>query len=412
MDRESTLAVQLQTTSAAWVDVGHLHQANNRNWFEFDDSYWNLAHRPVLGQIFEEHGRAWKPSARVALPHWFSHLLPEGRLRQAVAAAAHSSEVNEFDLLRLLGPSDLPGAIRVVLLDSQGNLTTMPDEADDEDADRRDDPILKFSLAGVQLKFSIYGDERGLTVPVGGQAGNFILKFPDGRPGFTGVPEAELGCILLAQRAGIDAVSASIISPYDVDGLKGWAQRSTGKALLVKRFDRREDDVRIHMEELAQVVDVPTAVINAKYTRANFETIGVLIGALCGVESIRSVIDRIVLNVIIGNGDAHLKNWAIQYIDGRTPTLSPLYDVLPTVLYIPKDNLGLNLDKSKSFEAVTPASFDRLGSRTGFGVTEARKQARDAAERILSHWNVLADYLSLQGFANLSERRERLGLLQ
>lgn len=408
MGREATLALQLQVSSGAWVDVGYLHHAGNRNWFEFGDSYWRLGDRPVLGQIFEEHGREWQPSARVALPHWFSHLLPEGRLRDAVAATAHSHEANEFDLLKLLGPSDLPGAVRVVPADSRGEYV-LPEAGQDEDIDR-DDPLLKFSLAGVQLKFSVYGDGKGLTVPATGQAGNVILKFPDERPSFSGVPEAELACLTLAKLAGIDAADATLVSPHDVRGLEEWARRSSGMALAVKRFDRRDDDVRIHMEELAQVMDIPTAVVGAKYSRANFELIGVFVGALCGIESVAAVIDRIVLNVLVGNGDAHLKNWAVRYVDGRSPVLSPLYDVLPTVLYLPGDNLGLNLNKSKSFEDVVPESFDRLGARTGFGVNEARQRAREAAERITAHWHLLSDHLDADAYRRLSTRRDKLGL--
>lgn len=395
----TTLGLQIQVSSGEWIDVGLLHHAANRNWFEFHDSYWRLANRPVLGQIFEEHSRAWRPSAKVALPHWFSHLLPEGRLRSAVAAAAHSHEVNEFDLLKLLGPSDLPGAIRVVPLDSHGDYILS------------DDPLLKFSLAGVQLKFSVYGHGKRLTVPVVGQAGNVILKFPDERSDFSGVPEAELACLTLASRAGIDTVDASLVSPHDVSGLEDWARRSSGMALAVKRFDRRDDDVRIHMEELAQVMDIPAAVARAKYNRANFETVGMHIGTLCGVDAVGAVIDRIVLNVIVGNGDAHLKNWAIRYVDGKSPTLSPVYDVLPTVLYIAGDDLGLNLNKSKSFDDVVPESFDRLGARTHFGVGQARRQAQDAVERIVGQWGVLSDYLSADAFRRLSARRDKLPLL-
>lgn len=409
MGRESTLAVQIQVGSGAWVDVGYLHHAGNRNWFEFTDSYWRLGDRPVLGQIFEEHGQGWRPNARVALPHWFSHLLPEGRLRSAVAATAHSHEVNEFDLLKLLGPSDLPGAVRVVPADSRGEYV-VPEGGHEDDAER-DDPLLKFSLAGVQLKFSVYGDGKRLTVPAVGQAGNVILKFPDERPGFAGVPEAELACLTLASRAGIDVASATLVSPHDVEGLEDWARRSSGMALAVKRFDRRDDDVRVHMEELAQVINIPTAVERAKYNRANFETIAVFVGALCGDDAVAAVIDRIVLNVLVGNGDAHLKNWAVRYPDGRTPVLSPLYDVLPTVLYLPHDDLGLNLNGSKVFEDVVPESFDRLGVRTGFGVSEARQRVRHAVERITDHWSTLSESLGAETFARLSARRDRLALL-
>jgi serine/threonine-protein kinase HipA len=392
------------------VDVGYLHHADNRNWFEFADSYWRLGDRPVLGQIFEEHGQAWRPSARVALPHWFSHLLPEGRLRSAVAAAAHSHEVNEFELLRLLGPSDLPGAVRVVPADSHGEYL-VPDGGGEEDPER-DDPLLKFSLAGVQLKFSVYGDGKRLTVPATGQAGNVILKFPDERPSFSGVPESELACLRLAGDAGIDAADAQLVSPHDVTGLEDWARRSVGMALAVRRFDRRDDDVRIHMEELAQVMDIPTAVDRAKYTRANFETIAIFVGALCGTDEVAAVIDRVVLNVLVGNGDAHLKNWAFRYVDGRTPVLSPLYDVLPTVLYLPGDDLGLNLNGSKSFADVVPKSFDKLGARTGFGVDRARLRVKDAVERIIDHWRVLGDYLGADAYRQLTLRRDELAIVE
>ena len=64
--------------------------------------------------MFEEHGRFWRPNAHVALPRWFSHLLPEGRLREAVANAAGVSGQREFELIRRLGATDLPGAIRVI----------------------------------------------------------------------------------------------------------------------------------------------------------------------------------------------------------------------------------------------------------------------------------------------------------
>lgn len=54
MGRESTLAVQLQANSGNWVEVGHLHHADNRNWFEFTDTYWRLGDRPVLGQVLSQ----------------------------------------------------------------------------------------------------------------------------------------------------------------------------------------------------------------------------------------------------------------------------------------------------------------------------------------------------------------------
>lgn len=405
-----SLLVQLQRPTSDWVDVGYLHSSGNRIWFEFLEGYWDLPRRPVLGQAFEEHGRAWRPSSRVALPNWFSHLLPEGRLRRAVAEAAHTDSKHEFQLLRRLGTSDLPGAVRVIPVDRAGNID-VPGLVELEDGPDDGDPLLKFSLAGAQLKFSVYGQVgRGITVPSAGQAGNVILKFPDNRPGFAHVPEAELSCLELAAAAGIRTARGALVDPREVRGLEEWAAHANGYALAVDRFDRRPDEVRVHMEELAQILEIPTAVESAKYKRANFELIAVIVEALCGTEAVAEVIDRVVFNVLIGNGDAHLKNWAVLYVDGMTPSLSPLYDVLPTVLYIPNDNLGLKLNGSRLFEDVGPASFARMGSRTEYGAAQAVRRAREAVDRVLDGWSILADHLSKEDFRSLTARLATLVL--
>jgi serine/threonine-protein kinase HipA len=196
MEHESALLVTLQTPIGDWVDVGYLRNFREKNWFEFAASYWDLPDRPVLGQIFEERGRNWRPSARVALPNWFSHLLPEGRLRLAVANAAHTNSKREFNLLARIGRDDLPGAVRMSPAAAPTSSVTPADHLETADEpDDADDPLLKFSLAGVQLKFSVYQGQKGLAVPAKGRAGNVVLKFPDDRPGYAGVPEAELACL-------------------------------------------------------------------------------------------------------------------------------------------------------------------------------------------------------------------------
>lgn len=411
MNRESVLLVQLQEPSGNWADVGLLRNRDGRNWFEFSDSYWGRADRPVLGQIFEERGQMWEPSTHVALPRWFSHLLPEGRLRVAVAQAANINKNREFELIRRLGATDLPGAARVVEPAAAfPDAAALPPSAGERGEDG-EHPLLKFSLAGAQLKFSVYGDDRGLTVPVAGRAGNCIAKFPDGRPGFDGVPEAELAALELARAAGIEVPLVRLVDPSSIGGLDEWAAAAAGQALVIQRFDRRGIDGRVHMEELAQVLDIPTARDSAKYRGANFETVAVFVAALAGVERVGEVIDRIVLNVLVGNGDAHLKNWAFLYPDGRHPTLSPLYDVLPTVLYIQNDDLGLNLAGNKRFDAVTVGSFEAVGRRSGYGADLARKRAREAADRVLDNWSVLKHHLDRDSFARLSDRLTTLRLV-
>jgi serine/threonine-protein kinase HipA len=232
MGRESVLVIQMQVVTGTWIDVGYLNNRDEKNWFRFDESYWARADRPVLGQIFEEQGRAWQPNAHVALPRWLSHLLPEGGVRDAVARAARVSKNREFELIRRLGSTDLPGAIRAVVPSQRVPSWSIPAHADEADG-AEEDPLLKFSLAGAQLKFSVYGNERGLAVPIRGRAGNYIVKFPDGRPGFGGVPQAELGALELAQAIGIDTPKAMLIDPSTVTGLEEWARRVSGSALAI-----------------------------------------------------------------------------------------------------------------------------------------------------------------------------------
>lgn len=409
----SVLLVDLQIPSGSWVNVGTLHKQEQRNWFEFSVEYWHLPDRPVLGQIFEERGRVWKPTARVALPHWFSHLLPEGQLRQAVADVSGTNSKREFELIVRLGKDDLPGAVRIQASSELCREREVPSMEEGGDEGDNEDPLLKFSLAGAQLKFSLYGNQRkGLTVPVKGQAGNYIAKFPDGRPGFDGVPESEAACIELARAVGISTPEYFLVSPLSIGGLKRWAAGVSANALAVKRFDRRDDDVRVHMEEFAQIRNIGTATENAKYKMANLELIAVLAQALCGMDSVGEVIDRIVLNILIGNGDAHLKNWAVIYPDGKTPQLSPIYDVCPTVIFLPNDDLGLKLGGTRSFSDFNTRSFDDIGIRTGFGVANARDQALKAREKLLDKWATLRDFLGRERYEILSRRLRRLPIVK
>lgn len=407
----SALIVQLEAPGARLIDVGYLLNAGVKNWFEFSDSYWDLPDRPILGQTFEEHGRSWQPSAHVALPHWFSHLLPEGRLRDAVASAAGTSRAREFNLLARIGVDDLPGALRIGPADELSAVRRPPELAIAESHDNSGNPLLKFSLAGAQLKFSIFRNAKGFAVPAKGQAGNVIAKLPDNRPGFSDVPIAELASLNLARLSGIDTPEASLVSLSEIAGLEDWARETAAPALAVDRFDR-DGNGRVHMEELAQVLNIPAAAETAKYARANFETIASLIGGLAGPGSVGDVISRIVFNVLIGNGDAHLKNWAVLYPNGITPVLSPIYDVLPTVLYMPGDDMGLKLAGSRSFESVRIQSFDKIGQRTSLGVGEARMHAREAAGRVLANWDSLRDILPSASFDALSVRLETLDLVK
>ena len=403
------LLVQLQAPDGRWRDVGHLQSEANTNRFTSLRSYWDTPRRPVLGQVFEQHSPTWVSTAHTALPNWFSHLLPEGRLRAEVSRATGINTHTEFSLLRMLGQTDLPGAVRVVPGDeateeAAAEIADAVEGAADERAS-----VLKFSLAGLQMKFSVSRTEKGLTVPIAGAAGDVILKLPDPRDGFDGVPEAEYAAMRLARSVGIPAAAVELVETSSVAGLGTWSDTDRA-SLAVSRYDRLSEGLRVHTEELAQVFGISTGRPQEKYSHTNFETIARTIATLVSPEAALDVVDRIVLNVLVGNGDAHLKNWSLIYPDGINASLSPVYDVVPTVLWIPNDDLGLNLNGSKSFEAVEVRSFERLAITSDLDVSAVTERVTTTVERVLYRWADFVGELRRDHARVLTERLQSLPL--
>src|SRR5208282_626440 len=166
--------------------------AGDRQIFAFEQSYIDDPQRPTLSLSFK--GRtgglvtALRPVPR-RVPPFFSNLLPEGHLREYLAKLADVNPEREFFLLAVLG-ADLPGALVITPLESDAG----EDDGHHDDADRDDDrhreAVMRFSLAGVQLKFSAVTEASGgLTVPAGGMGGSWIVKLPSAR--FARVPENE-----------------------------------------------------------------------------------------------------------------------------------------------------------------------------------------------------------------------------
>lgn len=402
------LLVQLQNPNGDWVDVGLLHPSNGKNWFESFSSYWSLPFRPVLGQVFEEHSPDWRPSAHASIPRWFSHLLPEGQLRQVIARAAGIHAASEMSLAQILGADDLPGATRFV--PASGDSLSAPQGLDEEFHDKEVEPELKFSLAGLQMKFSLRRSEKGLTVPARGSAGNVILKLPDQRPTFAMVPEVEYATLTFAGLVGLDAPVVRLFDATSVPELKSYTLGLTGNSLAVDRFDRSMGDHRIHAEEFAQILHVATT-DRGKYKTANFETVANTAARLVGQGATEEVIDRLIFNILVGNGDAHLKNWAFIYPDGVNPMLSPVYDVLPTVLYIDRDHLGMNLGGTKDFASLTTNSFRRLGEVAGVGDSFATNRAAATTERVLDRWDDYRSLLPREAAERLTRRLATLAIV-
>jgi len=166
------------------------HVGGDRTLFAFTEEYINDQNRSLLGLGFKDSlGQLitdFNPTQTKIIP-WFSNLLPEGHLRRYLAKRARVKSVREFFLLWMLG-QDLPGAVVAQSADGEAYPPTARRGYDHEEEFREE--VMRFSLAGVQLKFSaIENARKGLTIPVQGVGGDRIIKLPSRQ--FGALPENE-----------------------------------------------------------------------------------------------------------------------------------------------------------------------------------------------------------------------------
>lgn len=316
----------------------------DRSIFTFDDDYAEDPQRPMLslsfksatGGLIRDHR-----STQTRLLPYFSNLLPEGRMRDYLAERAGVKASREFFLLWALG-ADLPGATRIVSGDGEGP-PVGAGGADETARAARADRALRFSLAGVQLKFSALADPgKGLTIPVRGEGGDWIVKLPSVQ--YAGVSENEFAMMSLARAIGIETPEIKLLTLDDIEGLPADIGRLEGSVFATRRFDRLETGERVQMEDFAQVFGLYP---EDKYERASYRSIAGVIWRETGERGLSEFVRRLVFSALIGNADMHLKNWSLLYRDGINPTLAPAYDFVATQAYIPDDKAALKESRSK-----------------------------------------------------------------
>jgi len=363
--------------------------AGDRQLFAFEQHYIDDPQRSTLSLSFKGSTGGlvtnFRPVGR-RVPVFFSNLLPEGPLRDYLAKRAQVNPDREFFLLAVLG-ADLPGALVVAPLEGDEQSSEPRDALDDEtrDASHGGEGPLRFSLAGVQLKFSaVMEASGGLTIPAGGLGGSWIVKLPSAR--FKAVPENEFVMLELARRIGISVPENKLIDMASIKGLPEQAHTVESMALAVKRFDRLPDGAPVHMEDFAQVFgEFPSN----KYKFHSYANLAAVLWAEIGEDAVREFVRRLVFTVVIGNADMHLKNWSLLYPDRRTPALSPGYDFVATLPYIPNDTLALSFGDSRSLSEITPEQMRRFADTARIPASPLWKIAVETAERIAESWKTL-----------------------
>jgi serine/threonine-protein kinase HipA len=364
------------------VAIGMLTMLPSRKiFFSFDEAYLKDPGRCILSQSFFRPSGALIPESNatlVKLPAFFSNLLPEGHLREYLARLAEVKSTEEFKLIELLG-EDLPGAVSVAPL---GTVKHKPSMIEIKEGNEVAQHPYRFSLAGVQLKFSAIAERHGgLTIPAGGVGGDWIIKLP--AQNYLHVPENEFAMMQLAAAIGISIPEIRLVQLPEIDGLPEMGMLGGRFALAVKRFDRAPGGKRIHIEDFAQVYNVYP---EKKYQGVSYGNIANMVWLLAGEDGLEEFIRRLVFSILIGNGDMHLKNWSFIYPDQRTAILSPAYDLVSTVPYIPNDKLALKLYNTSEMKDISMYHFEKMAGKFHLPRYVVLKIVRETVDATIASW--------------------------
>lgn len=356
----------------------------DRVLFAFTEGYIADRNRPRLSLSFKDALGGLITDVRstqTRLPAFFSNLLPEGTMRDYLAERAGVKPEREFFLIAVLG-QDLPGALEI--LPAEGAMLLDQNISSPLEAAQRteSETALRFSLAGVQLKFSAVKDAAGgLTIPADGVGGSWIVKLPSIR--FPNVPENEYAMMELARRVGIAVPETALIPIDQISGLPRGIDTVGPHAYVIKRFDRAANGERIQIEDFAQVFGVYP---ERKYERASYRNIAEVIWTETGAEGIVEFLRRLVFNALIGNADMHLKNWSLIYPDRRSSALAPAYDFVATIAYLPDDHLALSFVDSKQFASITTEQFGRFAAKARLPIKLTLDTVHETVARFAEVW--------------------------
>lgn len=304
----------------------------------------------------------------------FQMNLPEGyvleRLRHRVAK---TTAVDPMLLLALTGRDAAIGRVRVE--PPSGLLRALGLPAGDSRRERLEE-ILAWDGAGhlfdelaqrYLLRTGISGVQPKLLVPEDLPPGKVSLATSDlivksGGDDYPGLAVNEFVCMSVLRRAGVPVPEFFLSANREL--------------FVMRRFDRDADGAALGFEEMAVLMGKGAA---QKY-EGSYEQVARFVELFCAPErrlaALAQLFDQVVLSCILGNGDAHLKNFGVLYADPTSTDvwLAPAYDVVNTTAYLPEDSLALTLGHSKSFFAARLHLLD-FGKRCRVAEPRRRIQA-------------------------------------
>ena len=123
-----------------------------------------------------------------------------------------------------------------------------------------------------------------------------------------------------------------------------------------------------------------------KYEKASYRNLARVIAAESGDDDIAEFIRRATFNVLIGNGDMHLKNWSLIYRDRRHAELSPAYDFVSTIAYMPGEKSALKFSRGKAFADYTIEELEHLAAKAALPRQLVLDSARETVALFMERW--------------------------
>ncbi|MGA3346287.1 MAG: type II toxin-antitoxin system HipA family toxin, partial [Terracidiphilus sp.] len=327
---------------------------------------------------------------------YFAGILPEESKREIIARNLGISERNDYAMLERIGGecagavTFLPAGEPLPARDDHYRALSSPELAGIlRELPRR--PLLageagiRLSLAGAQDKIAVRVEGEAISLPLGGAPSTHILKPAVER--FAGVVFNEAYCMRLAAAVGLPAAKTEIRCVEDVE------------FLLVERYDRTHSQSpkgetleRLHQEDFCQALGI---VSENKYQKEGGPSLKQCFALLREVSSapvldLARLLDAVIFNFLVGNNDAHGKNFSLLYRGAGTASLetriAPFYDVVST-RYYPEltREMAMKIGGEYSSERVSSMNFEQLAEDAGLAKPLVRSRVPELAEAVLSN---------------------------
>lgn len=353
---------------------------------------------------------------------FFAGLLPEEAQRDVIAGALGISRGNDFAFLEALG-GDVAGALS---LWPAGEVPPVPEPtgtprslSDDELVEVLDTlprrPLLagreglRLSLAGAQTKLPVVLVDDRVALPASGQPTTHILKPAIAR--YPRTTENEALVMTLAAAVGLP------VAPVTARSVEGRSY------LLVTRYDRRFDAKgqthRLHQEDFCQALGIVPERKYAAEGGPTFKTGFDLLRRATAVPAVAvlAFLDAAIFNLIVGNADAHGKNFSLLYQSAGV-SLSPFYDLLSTVAYPDlSPNLAMKIARRATLEEIGQVTWTAFAEDIGVPASFVRRRVRELSDAVRNQVTSLPDSAALTGLdasvlrryaALIGSRAERL----